>query len=275
MSELKFYALPNWNEINQCEVWDFCYLGEKPNSPFQFQINLSRAELNEHIIKEYDLFPKTSFNTLDKQIMGSVYGRLFSNHSIINTNIGFLEHQYKTTKDKNIFLNVLEQITNITNYTAFGADAMVNTPDIVRAVKSWRERKLERLSYIEDLIPSSLETSKKTENLCLTKGQIVDLYDLFVSENVIAPMDFPDFIKCFDLNNPPIKQPTTLYKKMFVFALTLIKGMNSDIALKYFGATNYNKTKNDLIKSPIPKNRRVTQNKISSILIQPVKVISK
>ena len=115
----------------------------------------------------------------------------------------------------------------------------------------------------------------KPPNYCISKGQIVDLYDLLESENVIGRINCDDFLNCFDLNRIPTKHPTLTYKKMFVFALSLIDGMSSDIANKNFGVTNYDKNKSDLKTSPIPKNRQVTKNKIASIISQPVKVISK
>jgi len=280
MDDLKFLALGNFNEVNPYEVWDFCHLGEVPTSPFQFQIFLSRAELHQRLTDEYSQFPNTTINTLDKQIMGALYKKLFYNHSIIDTNIKFLEHQYRATKDKNIFLSAVEKTINPSYYTAFWGDeipTVANAHDIIDEIKLWRQRKIEHLSHEEFLKENRNDSnvSDISENFCLTNGQIVDLYKLLEMEKVIKPINFSDFLKCFDLNNPPIKHPVILYKKLFVYALSLIDGMNGSTALQNFGFTNYDKNKSDLKTSPIPKSKRVTENKIDSILKRPLKVISK
>jgi hypothetical protein len=288
MADLQFLALGNFNEVNPYEIWDFCHFDEVPNSTFQLQILLSSVELNQRLSDEYSQFPNTTINTLDKQIMGSLFQKLFYNHSIINTNIKFLEHHYRLTKDKNIFLSDLKNRINPTYYSAYWGDdinSVVNARDILNEVKSWIERKIEQLSHDENLkrnSVSSLKTdqsviSNVSENLFLTTGKIVDLHKLLETEKIIEPIDFSDFLKCFDPNTPPTKHPVILNrsKKLFVYALSFIEGMNSRTALKNFGITNYDKNKSDLKTSPIPKNKRATENKIASLLKQPVKVTSK
>lgn len=129
----------------------------------------------------------------------------------------------------------------------------------------------------EDLnnFKTDVHSTNREHNYCISKIQIANLYDLFTTEKVIEPIDFTAFLKCFDLDSTPNKHPIILYKKMFVFALSLIDGMKSSTALKNFGFTNYDKNKSCLIKSPIPKDKRVTKNKINTILTQPTTVITK
>jgi len=193
MDNLKFLALGNFNEVNPNEVWDFCHLDEVPNSIFQLQILLSRAELKQHLTDEYSQFPNTTINTLDKQIMGSLYKKLFFNQSIVNTNIKFLEHQYRLTKDKNIFLNDLKKRIAPTYYSTFWGDVIpivVNAHDIFNEVKSWMERKIEQLSHEEYLRENSVQLKARLQKNDLKHRHHALIYKYKANAGYIVPNAF-------------------------------------------------------------------------------------
>lgn len=272
-------------EFNQNEfygnqsLFNYCCSDEEQQHFYQFKILLKKEFVSEirEISDGKPLQEKLERLTFD--VGWCFCYEAFLKSYPYDSRINFLDYQFKKTLHPKTFLNRVKQFLQNFDWNAYGEDFSYNYL-VEKEIHKWLSKKLKKINasnqdekvYKIDPIRTEL---KMSENLCLMDGQIVELRKILLDHKIIEPMELTDFYKCFDLNNRPNKFPAISYKKMFVFALTHIDGINNSSALKNFELTNYDKNKSDLKTSPIPVKWRVTQNKIASILIPPIKVNSK
>ncbi|MCC8426586.1 hypothetical protein [Mucilaginibacter sp. UR6-11] len=98
---------------------------------------------------------------------------------------------------------------------------------------------------------------------CLPVGKIIELYDVLsgVAFNNLSDVEF---ITCFDIANTPTVKPIFINsnQNVFTYALSLIDGINSKIALSNFGIKNFDQMKG----RPLPKSKRQFELMIKKII---------